>query len=95
MEVPDLYFQFYEPVRIAPQKKSTFLPQQTVNLKDWTHYYSVGGVFTEDWRHEDVMVLLEAVRPADLARFLQHEMDVAPVEKVHVSSSVILLTFLL
>ena len=56
-----------------------------MNLKEWTHYYSVGGVFTDDWRHEDVMVLLEAVRPADLARFLQHEMDVAPVEKVHVS----------
>ena len=33
------------------------------------------------------MVLLEAVRPADLARFLQHEMDVAPVEKIHVSSN--------
>lgn len=63
---------------------SEITPMQTVNLKNWTHYYSVGGVFSEDWRHEDVMVLLEAVRPADLARFLQHEMDVAPVEKVHV-----------
>ena len=56
-----------------------------MNLRDWTSYYSVGGVYTEDKRHEDVMVLLEAVRPRDIQKFLQHELDVCPADKVHVS----------
>ena len=56
-----------------------------MNLRDWTSYYSVGGVYTEDSRHEDVMVLLEAVRPRDIQKFLQHELDVCPADKVHVS----------
>ena len=58
-----------------------------MNLRDWTSYYSVGGVYTEDRKHEDVMVLLEAVRPRDIQKFLQHELDVCPADKVHVSIS--------
>ena len=42
------------------------------------------GVYAEDRQHEDVMVLLEAVRPKNIQTFLEHEFEVAPAEKVHV-----------
>ncbi|KAL4232937.1 hypothetical protein ACF0H5_007625 [Mactra antiquata] len=62
---------------------ATVEPQQVVNLKDWTSYRSQQGVYHSDRSQEDVMLLIEAVRPSDVDSFIKHELEVAPVEKVH------------
>jgi hypothetical protein len=57
-----------------------------VNLTDgWTEYYRPQGEYREDSTHEDVVLLLEARRPTNVDTFLEHELQVSPAEKVHVS----------
>ncbi|KAL3883228.1 hypothetical protein ACJMK2_029516 [Sinanodonta woodiana] len=65
---------------------SSIEPKQKLALMDWTAYFGVKGHYEEDVNHEDVMVLLEASRPANLKGFLAHQLSMPPSKKIHVLS---------
>ncbi|WAR09207.1 BPL1-like protein, partial [Mya arenaria] len=58
-------------------------PMQTIYLGSWTDYYHPSA---EPPGQDDVTVLIEASRPSDLGKFLQHEFQVPPESKIHLMS---------
>lgn len=59
------------------------LLQQTIDLKEWTAYYHTGR---DDTQSGEVTMLMETSRPTDVNQFVQHELDIPPGDRVHVSN---------
>ncbi|OWF56606.1 Biotin--protein ligase [Mizuhopecten yessoensis] len=74
---------------LNPNRKAvltTLMPQLEVNLADWTSYYAMKQHYHTEGGEENIIVLLEAVRPTDRMQFLQREFSVPEPQKIHVAS---------